>query len=298
MLVLVVSFAAKAQQDPSYTQYMYNMNVVNPAYAGSKEGIAFSLLHREQWVGLEGAPTTSTFSVHSPVGKRVGLGLSAVSDKIGPVEEQNIYGDFSYAVDINENNKIAFGIKAGLTLQKIGFYSRVFPTLPSSDNAFRENTANSNLNVGTGVFYTYRDQFYVGASIPNILKAPQLDYNGRQYGSEEKHFFITTGYVFNVNDNLKFKPSALAKSSFNAPLSFDVSTNFLFYNKWELGASYRLDDSFSGLVNIAVSNSIRIGYAYDRIISNLSAGARSSHEFMLLIDVGFSKKVSSSSRFF
>jgi type IX secretion system PorP/SprF family membrane protein len=298
ILILLVSFTTKAQQDPSYTQYMYNMNVVNPAYAGSKEAISFSLLHREQWVGVDGAPSTSTLAVHSPIQKQVGLGLSAISDKIGPVEEQNIYGDFSYTINLNDKNKLALGLKAGFTLQKIGFFSEVFPTLPTSDNAFRENSNQSNFNLGTGLFYNYSDKFYFGASIPNMLKSSQLDYNGRQYGTEEKHYFITTGYVFDINDNLKFKPSTLVKSSLNAPISLDVSTNFLLYKKFEIGASYRVDDSFSGLVNIAVSNAIRIGYAYDSIISNLNTSTTSSHEFILLFDLNFAKKVSSSSRFF
>lgn len=118
-----------AQQDPHYTQYMYNMSVMNPAYAGSKESISGGLLYRKQWIEIEDAPTTGTFFIHSPVGRNVGLGLSAINDKIGPVEETNLYADFSYTLGLGGEHKLAFGLKAGLTMHKIDF-NRIYQTLP------------------------------------------------------------------------------------------------------------------------------------------------------------------------
>ena len=305
VLVVLLSFAwnVKAQQDPHYTQYMYNMNVVNPAYAGSKESISGALLYRQQWAGLEGAPKTATFSIHSPVGKNVGLGLSAISDKIGPVEENNLYGDFSYTINMGGESKLAFGLKAGATFQKIGLLSDIGNgyTQQPGDFAFDENSNNIKLNIGSGLFF-YTNKFYAAFSVPNMLKSKHLDItrNGQElnFGSETLHYFLTSGYVFDLSANTKFKPSAMLKSAFDAPTSLDCSANFLFFEKYEIGATYRLDDSFGAMVNFAVTPSIRIGYAYDHVISDIKGTAPSSHEFMLLFDLNLSKKVSVSPRFF
>lgn len=308
-LLLVILFASgalldvQAQQDPHYTQYMYNMSVMNPAYAGSKESLSLGLLYRKQWVEIEDAPTTATFFGHSPVGKNVGLGLSVISDKIGPVEENNIYGDFSYTLNLGGEHKLAFGIKTGLTLHKVGLYSEIGDGhVPDPDDpAFAENISNTYFNIGSGLFY-YTDKYYVGFSVPNMLKSKHLDLsvNGGEYefGSETSHYFFTGGYVFDLNETIKFKPFFMLKSAFSAPTSLDLSTNFLFNEKFEVGATYRLDDSFGAMANYAVLPNLRIGYAYDHIVSDLKVTTPSSHEIILLWDVNFSKKVSSSPRFF
>lgn len=308
-IVLTLAFAlmividGQAQQDPHYTQYMYNMNIMNPAYAGSKESLSVGLLYRAQWVEIEGAPKTGTLSIHSPVGKNVGLGLSAITDKIGPVEENNIYADFSYTLNLGGEHRLAFGIKAGATFHKVGLFSDIgngFVPDPD-DPAFSENSSNTYLNLGSGLFY-YNQKFYAAFSVPNMLKTKHLDVtqNGQQYefGSEVQHYFLTAGYVFDLSENTKFKPSFMMKSAFNAPTSLDVSANVLFFNKFELGATYRLEDSFGGMINFAITPSIRVGYAYDHIVSDLNVTTPASHELMLLFDLNFSKKISISPRFF
>jgi type IX secretion system PorP/SprF family membrane protein len=274
------------------------MSVINPAYAGSKEGISAGVLYRKQWVEIEDAPTTGTFFIHSPVGKNVGLGLSVISDKIGPVEENNFYGDFSYTLNLGGEHRLAFGLKAGLTMHKIDFNS-IFPTLPDiGDDVFGQGNPNETfLNLGTGLFY-YTNKYYFAFSVPNMIRSNYLDFDGRQYGTEDLHYFFTGGYVFDINPNLKFKPFAMVKSSFNAPLSLDVSTNFMIYDKLELGATYRLEDSFGAMVNFAVTPNLRIGYAYDHIMSDLNVVTPSSHEIMILYDFNLSKKVSQSPRYF
>ena len=298
LLLLLTFLDANAQQDPHYTQYMYNMNVINPAYAGSKENLSFGLLYRKQWIEIEDAPSTFSLSGSAPVGKNVGLGLSIISDKIGPVEENNVYGDFSYTLNLGGEHRLALGLKAGVTFQKIGLRSIIQPTLPNpNDGAFAEDTNNTKLNIGTGLFY-YTNKYYFALSIPNMLKSAHLDYNGIKYGTEIQHYFITGGYVFDLNPNLKFKPFTMIKSAFNAPTSFDISTNFLYLEKFEVGATYRLQDSFGAMVNYAISPSVRIGYAYDHIISDLKVTTPSSHEIILLFDLNFPKKVSQSPRFF
>ena len=296
----VIAFTVElhAQQDPHYTQYMYNMSVMNPAYAGSKENLSLGLLYRKQWVEIEDAPTTATFFGHTPVGKNVGMGLSVISDKIGPVEENNVYADFSYTLNLGGEHKLAFGLKTGLTLHKVSLFDDVYPTLPdANDPAFSENTSNSYFNIGSGLFY-YTNKYYLGFSVPNMIKSKHLDFNGREFGSEVSHYFVTGGYVFDINQNVKFKPFFMMKSAFEAPTSWDLSANFLFNEKFEIGGTYRLEDSFGAMVNYAITPNIKLGYAYDHIVSDLNVTTPSSHEIILLFDLNFPKKVSSSPRFF
>lgn len=295
IIIVLLSFEANAQQDPQYTQYMYNMNVMNPAYAGSKENLSFGLLYRKQWSGFDGAPTTATFFGHAPVGDKVGLGLSVISDEIGPVKETNAYVDFSYTLKLEADHKLSFGLKAGATFHDIGLTN--LDLVDPNDVFFSENINSTTPNIGAGVFY-HTDNYYLAASVPNLLSSVHLDANGTKLGSESSHYFLTGGYVFQVSENTKLKPSFLVKSSFKTPTSFDLNLNALLYDKLEIGASYRLDDSFSGLVNFAITPSLRIGYAYDNITSEIKAFAPASHEFMLLFDLNLPKRVSRSPRFF
>ena len=303
IVMTMLCFKGQAQQDPHYTQYMYNMNVMNPAYAGSKENLSLGLLYRQQWVNIDGSPKTATLSAHGPVGKNVGLGLSVISDKIGPVEENNIYADFSYTLNLGGDHRLAMGIKAGATLHKVGLFSDIGDghVQDSGDAAFSENASNAYLNIGSGLFY-YSKNYYLAFSVPNMLESKHLDVtkSGQEYhfGSETQHYFLTGGYVFNLSEQTKFKPSFMVKSAFNAPVSLDLSANFLFFEKFEAGATYRMDDSFGGMVNYAITPGLRIGYAYDHIVSDLKIAATSSHEIMLLFDLNFPKKVSISPRFF
>ncbi|RWW99540.1 PorP/SprF family type IX secretion system membrane protein, partial [Flavobacterium cerinum] len=279
---------ATAQQDPHYTQYMYNMNVINPAYAGSKENLSFGLLYRKQWVDIEDSPTTMTFSGSSPVGKNVGLGLSVINDKIGPVEETNVYADFSYTLNLGGEHRLALGLKAGITLHDVGLYSDIGNGhVPDpGDPAFSENVNNTYFNVGAGFFY-YTQKYYLAFSVPNMLKSKHLDYKtaNQKFGSETQHYFLTGGYVFQLTDNLKMKPSFMLKSAFDVSPSIDGSLNFLFFERFEIGATYRLDDSFGAMVNYAITPGLRIGYAYDHIISDLNVTTPASHEIMLLFDL-------------
>ncbi len=294
VIVLLIATQVYGQQDPQYTQYMYNMNVINPAYAGSKENLSFGLLYRTQWAGIDGAPKTATFFAHSPIGEKVGLGLSVISDEVGPIKETNAYVDFSYTLKLGGEHNLAFGLKAGATFHDIGLAGI---DLIDPNDPFFENISTTTPNIGAGFFY-YTDSYYFAGSVPNILNSVHLDANGNKIGSEVAHYFFTGGYVFDLSANTKLKPSFLVKSAFDAPTSFDVNLNVLFWNKFEVGGSYRLDDSFSGLVNFAITPSLRVGYAYDSVTSDISRYAPASHEFMLLFDLNFPKKVSRSPRFF
>ena len=294
IVVFLIATQMYGQQDPQYTQYMYNMNVINPAYAGSRENLSFGLLYRTQWTGIDGAPETGTFFGHLRVGEKVGLGLSVISDQIGPVKETNAYADFSYTLQLGGTHRLAFGIKAGATFHDIGLSG--IDLIDPSDPLF-EDINSTTPNVGAGFFY-YTDNYYLSFSVPNILNSVHLDSNGYKLGTEATHYFLTGGYVFELSANTKLKPSFLVKSSFDAPTSYDVNLNALFFEKFEIGGSYRLDDSFSGLVNFAVTPTIRIGYAYDAVTSDIKKYAPASHEVMLLFDLNFPKNVSRSPRYF
>jgi type IX secretion system PorP/SprF family membrane protein len=295
LLVVLCAEVASAQQDPQYTQYMYNMNVVNPAYAGSKESLSITALYRNQWAGFEDAPVTFTFSAHSPISDKIGLGLSAIKDELGPVSETNVYADFSYTLQVGASTKLALGLKGGVTFHDVGLVDLALQD--PGDPFFSQDVSNTYPNIGAGAFL-YGDKFYLGLSVPNLLKSVHLDESGIKYGSETNHFFGTAGYVFQVSDSFKLKPSVMVKSAFDSPVSYDANINALFFEKFELGASYRLDDSFSGLVGFQVTPNIRVGYAYDSVTSEIKTVANSSHEVILTFDLFFKKRTMRSPRYF
>lgn len=294
----LTSIEVNSQQDPQYTQYMYNMNVVNPAYAGSRGTLSIGLLGRVQWAGIEGAPKTVTAAIHAPVGKNLGAGFSVIADQLGPVKEQNIYADISYTVSLSEEGRLAFGLKGGVSLFNADLTSILLPQ-NDLDDLFGFNLKKTFPNFGAGVYY-YNEKFYVGLSAPNFLETVHFEKQGNSItrASEETHYFLTSGYVFDLSQNLKFKPSVMLKGVQGAPLSVDVSTNFLFNDRLEVGANYRHDDSVSLLANFGVTPSLRIGFAYDYTTTNLGNYNNGTYEAFLLWDIDFSKKNLKSPRFF
>ena len=296
LFFLFIVIQVFGQQDPQYTQYMYNMNVINPAYAGSKEGLSLGLLYRNQWTGFDGAPETGTFFGHAPIGSNLGFGASIIADRIGPVTETNTYIDLSYTLKLNGNHQIAFGLKGGLTFHNIGLFSDI-TIIDQGDVFFSSDVSETTPNFGAGLFY-YTNKYYMAISIPNFLNSNHLELNGRNIGTETQHYFITGGYVFNLSENTKLKPSFLIKSAFDAPTSIDLNVNAQFFEKFEIGASYRTEDSFSALANFAVSPTLKIGYAYDAVNSEINSFAPSSHEVFLLFNLRFTERVSRSPRYF
>lgn len=280
------------QQDTQYTQYMYNMNVLNPAYAGSKGVTSLGLLGRTQWVGVDGAPQTLTLSLHSPIGNQVGLGFSVIHDEIGPVKEDNVYVDFSYTINTSEEGRLAFGLKGGVT-----FLDVRETTMVDDYDPLNVPIHQTSPNFGAGVYY-YTDKFYLGLSAPNFLETRHLEKDGGQSSSatEKMHYFVTSGYVFDINDDLKLKPSTMIKATSGSPISVDLSLNLLVENRFEFGLSHRFDDSLSGMVGFNVNEDFRIGYAYDHTLSSYGQFNSGSHEIMLLFD--FNRRNIKSPRFF
>lgn len=296
--VILVTISAKAQQNPQYTQYVYNMNIINPAYAGSKEALSLNFLARTQWVGIDGAPQTLTFGIHSPLRNNLGLGLSVIVDKLGPVQEQNIYADFSYTLDLNNDSKLAFGLKAGVTAFNLCLECLIPVDTESVD--FMERAANKTLpNIGAGLFY-YTNNFYLGFAMPNLLETFHFEKTGNQItnGSEKTHFFLNTGYVYDLSRNLKLKPSIMVKAAEGAPLSIDLSGNILLNEKLEFGLSHRLSESISALINVRARENLRIGYAYDHTLTTLGDFNSGSHEIFLLFNFDSERNKIKSPRFF
>ena len=293
---MLIAFKSNAQQDPQYTQYMYNMNVINPAYAGSTDLTSIGLLYRDQWGGLDGAPKTATMNIHFPAGNNVGLGFSAIADEIGPVSETNLYVDFSYTLNLANENKLSFGIKAGGTFHDIGLVdlALIDPNDPFFSADINENTP----NFGAGIYFFKPNKYYVSFSVPNILESVHLDANGYKLGSEAVHLFSAVGYVFDINENFKLKPHAFMKYAPEVPASIDLNANLFMYDLVEFGLGYRTDDSVTAMLNFLITPSIRIGYAYDSIQSDLSYLTKASHELFINFDINFRNKVSRSPRYF
>lgn len=297
-LLVLGGFKGMSQQDPHYTQYMYNQSVFNPAYAGINEHMSMGVLYRTQWTGIEGAPKTATAFLHTPVAKNLGFGVSFINDKIGPVAENTVSADLSYTLRLGKGHSLAFGVKGGMTMQKIGLFSDINHTLPDrNDIAFSEDSSESMFNIGAGLFY-FTNKYYFGFSVPNFMQNTYLEKSNRKLGSDVTHMFATGGYVFDINYDWKLKPSTMLKMAVESPLAVDLSLNALYNDKFEVGLTYRLQDSFGAMVNYRVTNKLRVGYAYDQLTSALGYEGSGSHEVILLFDVFYKKKVASSPRFF
>ncbi len=305
-IILLINFffylSVSAQQDPEYTHYMYNMSVVNPAYAtGVPAMMNFGGLYRTQWVGAYGAPKTFTFFGHTAINDKIEAGISFISDDIGDgaKKENNVYADFAYVLKLGGKNKLSLGLKAGFSSMQTNFNGFRF-TDTQTDLAFAENINATKPNIGVGAYY-FRDNLYVGLSVPNLLKSKYIEEKSgiNAFGSEEIHTFLTAGYVFQVSDKVKLKPAFMSKFVKGAPITLDVTANVLYNEKFEFGAAYRIDDSVSALFNINVTPTLRVGYAYDYTLTNFGQFNSGTHEIMLLFDLDLlGKGFDKSPRFF
>ena len=283
-----------AQQLPHYTQYMYNMNILNPAYAGSKgtEIISFGSLYRMQWHDEPGSPKTLTANVHGAINETNGLGLSFINDKYGPVKQNMITADYSHTLQLGKGN-LAFGLKAGVNLFDVNMD---FYVIHPGDPVFAHDINDTHLNLGAGVFY-YTDHYYLSVSVPNFLANKYNDGNGYE-STDEMHLFVAGGYVFNISNDFKLKPHFLLFNNISQPIQVDFNLNTLYLDTFELGVSYRLDDAFSAMFNVRLFQSLSLGYAYDVHLSDIAYYSPTSHEFFLNYDWALGKKVMLSPRYF
>src|SRR3970040_889626 len=233
MFTVMVSFA---QQDAQFTQYMYNTINISPAYAGSRGALSIFALHRTQCVGLDVAPVTNAVSVNTPLNdSRLGLGISIINDKIGPTHENTISADLSYTRPAAETFKLSFGIKATANLFDLDV-SRLNPA--DDDPSLHDFSNKFTPNMGAGV-YLHSDKAYVGFSVPNFIPTNRYDDNEVAIFKEKINYYLIAGYVFDLTNDIKFKPAVLAKMVEGAPLQVDVSANFMFSNKFVVGVAYR-----------------------------------------------------------
>ncbi|GAB1857491.1 type IX secretion system membrane protein PorP/SprF [Flavobacteriaceae bacterium MHTCC 0001] len=293
VVFIVWHILAYAQQEPQYTQYMYNMSMVNPAYMMNEPGIVqVGSLYRSQWVGIEGAPKTANVFAYIPLNDKIELSVNYLNDNIGSNINlsENVFNiDVAYKLKIKQDVNVSFGLKAGfdhLNFSAIG--SNV-----STDPVFG-NTNKTVLNIGAGVFL-FNKNYYAGLSSPNLLPT-NLDLDESTFYNDDIHVFLIGGYVFDVNTDLKLKPSTVIKYVGGAPLSFDVSANALYKEKFELGVSYRYQDAIAALAGFNITPDLRLGYAYDFNTSRLKSFNNGSHEFILLYKfdiLGLSKRYAS-----
>ena len=295
--LLITSFVSFAQQDAQYTQYMYNTINVNPAYAGSRGMMSIFGLHRTQWVGIDGAPVTNSFSINSPINNsNLGVGLSFVNDRIGPTVENEISADVSYSIKTSEKYKLSFGIKATANLFNLDV-SKLNPE-DAGDPQFQNLNNYFSPNIGAGI-YLHSDQTYFGLSIPGFMNSKKYADNPEVVvNTERMNLYFIAGHVFDLSYNVKFKPALLTKATQGAPLQVDLSGNFLFNEKFVLGAAWRWDAAVSAMAGFQITDGLFIGYAYDYETTELRRYSSGSHELFLRFELFTKQNRIVSPRFF
>jgi len=276
---LLSVFFCCAQQDAQFTQYMYNTININPAYAGSRGVMSILGLHRNQWIGLDGAPTTNTFSLNTPINNsNLGLGVSLVNDKIGPTTENAFSVDLSYTVRTSDTYKLSFGIKGtadiyNLDVNKLTYDNNDDPQFQDFNNKFRPN-------IGAGI-YLHSNKFYMGLSVPNFIESDRFSNDNVSIYTEKIKYYLIGGYVFDLSPDLKFKPAFLSKLEQGAPLQLDASANFMLYDKFVFGVAYRWSASVSAIAGFQITDGLYAGYGYDHETTNLRKYNSGSHEIFL-----------------
>lgn len=298
ILVIVVALTGLetiAQQEAQFTQYMDNTLFVNPAYAGSNGALNATAIHREQWVGIDGRPRSTTFSLHSPLKyESIGVGLTVVNDVIGPMQQTMFYGDFSYTLKFkNSPGKLSFGVKGGLNM--LNTRTDQLTVSDPNDPEFVNNIQNSiNPNFGAGVYY-HAPAWFVGVSTPRILEA---NYEGSVTAKERRHYYLIGGAVFDISRQWKLRPTTSLKVTEGAPLSVDLSAAGIYNEKLWLGLTHRFGDSFGAFVQYQISPQFKAGIAYDQTMTDLASYNVGTYEVLLSYDFYWKDKGVKSPRYF
>jgi type IX secretion system PorP/SprF family membrane protein len=284
LLFSLLSFNAFGQKEPQYTQYMYNIGSFNPAYVGTVETPELSGLYRAQWIDIPGAPRTFRFGANLPFkNEKVGLGLNVISDQLGPVSQTYADISYSYQVMVTDETKLSFGIDAGGSFLNVDFTKGTFENPGEDLNG--EMLSKFYPTVGAGAFL-YSDNWYLGASVPNFLTEGVYNDEVASIVEDKLQFNLIGGYVFDLSDNLKFKPAFLINTLKGSPVNVNLSSNFLISDVFTAGVSYRIENAFSGLAGLQVSNSLFVGYSYDYNTNLLGEFNNGSHEIILKFYLG------------
>jgi type IX secretion system PorP/SprF family membrane protein len=300
MVFLLCGAATFAQQDPMYTQYMNQLLSINPAYAGAKGVTSASVIVREQWTSWEDNPKTQNIFVHSPLNTQMGVGGSIVNDKFGPVNNLGVYGDYSYTITYPKEKYLSLGLKAGFSFFDAQLTDLFLGNYQPDDPAFRKDIEYRFLpNAGVGVYFSTPD-YYVGFSVPKLI-ANRISPDDVETGTvsrEELHAFFMGGYVFDVNRILKFKPYFMLRVTPNAPISTDLTAQFVFYERIWLGATYRVSDALGFMLQAQVTQQLKIGYAYDLTTNEFGNNGSGTHEILVNFDFSFGRGRVRSPRYF
>ncbi len=296
VLLVLISFRLEAQQVPQFTQYMYNTLTVNPAYAGSRGHLSLLGMHRSQWVGINGAPTSQVLTIDGPVSERVGLGVVMTYDELGPSNELFFDGNFAYTIPVGQNSqRLSLGLKAGGRIFNVDFSEG---TIQNLDTAFQDNIENRFFpSVGAGAYY-HTERGYLGFAIPNFFSEDHYDGRTQEIATERLHYFLIGGIIRDLTADIKFKPAFFVKWVPSAPIIADLSANFMIRETVTTGIAYRWDDSFSGLIGLQISPGLNIGYAYDRTTTDLRNFNNGTHEVFLRFELVTRENQLKSPRFY
>lgn len=292
LIVLLTARISNAQQEPMFTQYNFNTQTINPAYAGTWESMGFLVLGRYQWVGMAGAPTTYTFSMQTPTrNEKVGLGLNVINDQIGKEQRLSLFGDYSYRLRMGEKSFLRLGLKFGVTN-----YNNILSRYAQNDEDGHDPASDGEIDVkympnfGIGAFL-YSEDYYVGFSVPKIINNEfKNNFANLSTESEFRNFFLMAGYVVNLSKDLKFKPTFLTKATMGAPVEFDLTANFLLRDQIWLGAMYRPGDSYGFIAQWIFDKRLRLGYAIDFTTTKLQSFHNGTHELMVSYELGLKRK--------
>jgi type IX secretion system PorP/SprF family membrane protein len=297
-VILIGGLESMAQQDPLYTQYMNQLLSINPAYAGAKGVTSATLIVREQWVTWPGNPKTQTLFVHSPLNTEMGIGGSIVNDKIGIVNNLGVFGDYSYTITYPGERYLSFGLKAGFSFYNAPLSTLFLGNSSSYDPAFEDIKYKFLPNAGVGVYFS-SPKYYVGLSVPKLITNKiSTSVETSTVIKEEMHAFFMGGYVFDVNRILKFKPYFMVRVTPNAPISADITAQFVLVEKLWLGATYRVGNSFGLMLQVQISQQLKIGYAYDLTTNELGTYNSGTHEILINYDFSFGRGRVRSPRYF
>jgi type IX secretion system PorP/SprF family membrane protein len=293
------SKTVNAQQHPLFTQYMFNGLVINPAYAGSHGTVDLTATARKQWAGIDGAPQTQVFTVHTPLKhSRSSAGVVAMHDHLGVTSQYNVYGVYAYRIPVSENGKIALGAQAGVALYNSNLNELEIDTHDNQpDPAFAGRVSRYLPNLGIGAYY-YDKNSYIGLSIPTLINNRWNILDPTFRATQKRHYFLSAGHVFDLASNLKLKPNILFRWVEGGPFQYDINANLLIQKFMWVGVSYRMKDAVDLLLEFNVNSQFTVGYSYGYPVSKLVTYQSGTHEFLLSYRIQKHKNMVVSPRYF